>query len=109
MCDCRHGTEEFDRFVDLHLKDFADIAVLPGHGERFRIEACAMANFARDLHVGQKSHLDRAQALSCAGFASSTRIVEGEAARTIAACLAFIRACKECPDVVKESDVGGGA
>ena len=108
MCDRRHRVEKLDCFIDLHLQDFSDVSILPGDGQRFLIEACAVAHLAGDLDVRQERHLDCAQSLSGAGFAAAALVVEGEASHAVTSSLAFIRACKERADFVKEADVGGG-
>src|SRR3990172_2664706 len=58
VMDRRVRAEEFDRFVDGEREHFTDRFALEAHRESLRAEARSTADFARDLHVGQKTHLD---------------------------------------------------
>src|SRR6185312_17271062 len=51
------------------------------HFEDLRLEALALALFARDEDVGEKLHLDLDLSFPFAGFASAARHVEGKVAR----------------------------
>ncbi len=80
MRDLRHRGEELDRLVDLHLQHVADVLAAPAHRQRLGVEALAVADVARHLHVGQEAHLDRAHALPFAGRAAALAGVEARSA-----------------------------
>jgi hypothetical protein len=74
---------------------------------RLAIEALACAAIARDLHVRQEIHLDRAGAGTLTIGASAAAGVEGESSCVITAYACFAGAGKYAPDVVPETDIGG--
>ena len=105
--DRGHGGEELHRLVHLHLEHVADRAALPPDVERFGVEALARARLAEHLHVGEEVHLHRAQPLARADGAGALGLVEGEAHRTVAALLCFVRRREEVADRRHHAHVGG--
>ena len=97
--------EEFDGLVDFHRQHFADVLAAPRHRERLRIEALAVADVARHLHVGQETHADRAHALALARRATAFAGIEREARRRVAARAGFERAGEQLADRVPHADV----
>mmetsp|Transcript_21568 Transcript_21568/g.83913 ORF Transcript_21568/g.83913 Transcript_21568/m.83913 type:complete len:326 (+) Transcript_21568:1061-2038(+) len=109
MGDGRHGREELDRLVHLHLQHVTDALAAPAHAQGLGVEALAVALVAGHLHIGQEAHLDGLHALALAARAAALAGVEAEAARRIAPRLALQRLGKEFADGVPEADVGGRA
>ena len=86
--------EELDRLVDLHLQHVADALAAPADRQRLGVEALAVADVARHLHVGQEAHLDGAHALAFAGRAAALAGVEARSApaRSRAPCASSVSA-----------------
>ena len=79
---------------------------LNSNGERFAVEAMAVADRAGDPEVGQKIHLDAVRAVSLARFAATAAHVETEPARPIAAPFRFGQLGEQGADVVEHFDIG---
>src|SRR4051812_5716399 len=81
----RMRREKLHCVIDAHHQDFADALVFEFHSKRVRIEAQTSAAVADHAYIRQETHLDFAQSLPLALFASSTRRVERETRRVITA------------------------
>ncbi len=101
MRDVGHRREEVDRLVDLHLQHVADALAAPAHRQRLGVEALAVADVARHLHVGQEAHLDRPHALPFAARAAALAGVEARSAparsRAPSPRASRRTACGSCP------------
>ena len=78
--DVRDGREEVERFGDRHLQHVGDRLALVVDLEGFAVVALAVADLARDVHVGQELHLDLQDAVALAVLAAAALDVEAEAA-----------------------------
>src|ERR1700720_2367937 len=78
------------------------------HGKRLGVVAAAAADFAGDVHVGEKIHFDTAQPVALAGFAAAALHVEAEAARLVAALARFREHGEEFADRREDAGVGRG-
>ena len=108
MLNLRNIFEKLQRFVDGHVEQVGNRVALVAHGERFGVVAAAAADFAGDVHVGQKIHFDAAQAVALAGFAAAAFHVEAEAAGLVAALARFGQHGEEFADRGEDAGVGGG-
>src|SRR5690348_848079 len=81
---------------------------LVANRQSFGIVAAAAADFAGDVNVRKKIHLDAAEAVALAGFATAAFDVEAEAARTVAALTGFGKHGEELANRRKHAGVGGG-
>ena len=107
--DGGHRRKEIHRFIDFHLQHISDAFAAPCHSQRLGVEARAVADLARHLHVGQKAHADGAHALAFARRAAAFAGVEAETPWAIASRLGFQRVGKQLAHGVPKADVGGGA
>ena len=78
------------------------------HLERFAVVAFAVARLARHVDVGEEVHLDLDQAVALARLAPAALDVEAEAARLVAARLAFGQAGEPVADVGEGAGIGRG-
>ena len=81
----RDRLEELQRLLDGHLEDLGDVLPLVVDLERLAVVALALADLARDVHVGQEVHLDLDDARALARLAAAALDVEAEAPRLVAA------------------------
>src|SRR5712692_7663224 len=77
-------------------------------GERFGIVAAAAADFAQDVNVRKKIHLDATEAVALAGFAAAALHVEAEAAGAVAALARFGKHGEEIADRSEDAGVSCG-
>src|SRR6267154_44627 len=90
------------------IQNIADGMSFVAHRERFRIVAAPAADFAHHINVREKIHFDTAEAVSLAGFATTSFDVETEAARAIAAFARFGQHGEKIADRRENAGVGGG-
>ena len=67
-----------------------------------------MADFARDIYVGQKVHFDFDQTVSAAGLAAAALGVEGEPSGAVAARSRVLRGGEQIADVAEQTRIGRG-
>src|SRR5580704_16931226 len=105
--DGRDGGEEAGGFLDRHVQHVGDGLALVVHGQGVGVVPGAVADLARDVHVGQELHLDLEGAIARAGLAAAAFDVEGEPAGLVAADLGLGGGREQLPDVVEHAGVGG--
>src|SRR5258708_4828412 len=108
LLNLRNVFEELERVGRRQIENIADGVAFVAHGERFRIVAAAAADFAKNVNVGEEIHLDAAQAVALAGFASAAFYVEAEAAGAVAAFARFGKHRKKLADGREDSRIRGG-
>src|SRR2546425_7080587 len=99
--------KETRRLLDRHGEYVGDRAATVADRERLLREASPATGLTVHPHVGQEAHLHAQAALAGARVASSTRDVEREAPRAVAAQARLGHHGEQAPDVVEEADVGG--
>src|SRR6185312_11440314 len=87
VVDAWDRREDFIGFVDAHLENVRDGLSLELHFKSLRVVALALADFTRDVNVGEKVHLDLDDAVALAALAPAALDVEREASRRVAAHL----------------------
>ena len=85
-----------------------DGLALEEHLQSFLVVAPPAADFAGDVHVGQKVHLDRAQAVALASLAAPALDVEAEAPGAVAALARLRQQRKQLTNRSEDAGVGGG-
>src|ERR1700744_3545193 len=108
MRDIRDGREEFDGLVDLHGQHVTDVFAAPRNRQRLRIEALAMTDVARHLHVRQEAHANGAHALAFTGRAAAFACIEREARGRIATSAGFQRAGEQLTDGIPYAYISSG-
>src|ERR1700676_2608613 len=76
--------------------------------QRFRIVAAAATHFAHNVYVGEKIHLDAAQAVALTSFATAAFHVKTKTSGFIAALARFGKHGKKIADGRENPGVGGG-
>ena len=104
-----HRGKEFDGFVHLHLQHVTNTFAAPGHSQGLWVKTRAVAGFTLDLHVGQETHADGAQALPFTRGATALTRVERKPPWAVAPRTGFEGVGKQFTDGVPEADVGGRA
>src|SRR5579884_2645278 len=108
VLDARDRREELRRLVDAHREHVGDRLALVLHLERLGVVALALADFARDVDVGQEVHLDLDDAVALARLAASALHVEREASGRVAAHLRLGRQRVQLADQVERAGVRRG-
>ena len=104
-----HAGKKAHGLIDFHAQHVANAFAAPAHGQRFGVEARAVADLAGHFHIGQKAHGDGAYARALAAGAAALAGVEGKAPGAVAARLGLQRVGKQLAHGVPEADVGGRA
>ena len=104
-----HGGKEVHGLIHLHLQHIANALAAPADGQRFGVEARAVADLAGHFHIGQKAHLNGAHALTFASRAAAFAGVEAKTPRRIAARLGLQRLSKQFANGVPEANISCGA
>ena len=102
----RDRLEELGRLRDRHVQHFCDVLALVAHFKGFAVVACAAADLARHVNIGQEVHLDFDGAVTTTRLTAPALDVEGEAPRLVAAHLGLLRFRKQGTDLVKHARVG---
>jgi hypothetical protein len=104
----REVLQQRERLVDGEIEYVGDRLAAVFDLESFTVVAAPFALLARDVHVRQKVHLNRNDAVPLARLATSSLDVERKAARPEAACLRLRQHREQVPDESEETCVGGG-
>ena len=108
MLNLRNVFQEFERVGRGQVENVADGVALIANRKRFLVVATATADFASDVNIRQKTHLDAAKAVALAGFAAAAFHVETEAAGTVAAFARLRKHGKQIANGGKDASVSGG-
>lgn len=100
--------EEIEGFGDGQVEDVGDIFSFPADFEGFLVIAAAVAQFTRDVDVGEEGHFDFPDAVALTGFAAAALDIEAEAAWGVAAQLSGWEGSEEGTDGGKGVGIGCG-
>src|SRR5256885_2833682 len=103
--DPRDPVEEFRRLLDAHVEHVGDRLATVGDLEGLLVVALALADFTRDINIGQEVHLDLDDAVALAVLATAALHVEAEAARLVATDARFRHLGEELTNVGKDACV----
>ena len=98
--------EEAHRLLDRHLQHVGDGLAAIVDLQRLGVVARAVADFAVDVDVGKKVHLDALGPLALACLAPAAFDVEAESAGLVAADLRFARLGKDLADFIEDAGIG---
>src|SRR5208337_3216291 len=93
--------EENERLARREIEDFRDVSPPVGDLEDLRAIARTTALGAAHVHIGQKLHVDREEAVSLAGATPPALDVEAEEARAIVSQLGLVSRGEGPPDLVE--------
>ncbi len=105
--DGRKVFEQRQCLIDRQLEHVRDRLAAILNVERLAVVAPALALLARDVHIGQKVHLDRNHAVALAAFAAPAFHVEREAARPEPAGLRLGQHGEQLANEREQARVGG--
>src|SRR5439155_11423603 len=104
--DIRDVRKDVEGLLDGHLEHIRDRAALVVDLHCFPVVAPALADFARDVDVGEELHLDLENPLALAVLAAPAFHVEAEAARLVAAQARLGYPGEELADRPEEPRIG---
>src|SRR5271157_1085783 len=108
LLDLGKVLQDRQRVCDRGLQQIGDGVSLVLHRQRLVIVALAAADFAKDVNVREKIHLDTPLAFALASFATSAGNVEGEASRLVAALARFRQHGIEVANLGEDAGVSRG-
>ena len=91
-----------------HLQDVGDIFALIQHLQGLPVVPFAVADFAGNIHIGEKMHLNLHKTVAAAGFTPAALHIEGKPPRAVAPHFGVRRGGKQVPDVVEQARIRGG-
>src|SRR5581483_10593886 len=103
--DRRLVGEDLQRLLTRQVQDLGDVLALEGDVERVPVESGALADLARDIHIGQEVHLDLDRSVAGARLAASTLAVEREPTGLVAADAGFLGLGEQLADGVEHARV----
>src|SRR4030095_204272 len=83
--DLRDISKKARRLIDSHVQNVSDVFSFVGDLQCLAVVAAATADFARDIPIGEKMHLDLFHAVAFARFASTAFDIEAETTGVIPA------------------------
>lgn len=98
--------EEFNSFINRHVKNLGNIFPFVLDLEGFVVVAAAVASGAGDVDVGEEVHFDFVDTVALAGFAASALNIETEAAGFITAKFSFGLMGEKFADLVEDAGIG---
>src|SRR5271170_3718075 len=104
----RNVFENRQRVGNRHLEQVGDGVAVVLYGQGFVVVAASAADFAEDVDIGKKIHLDAALAFALAGFATAAGNVEGEASGLVAALARFGQHGIDLANRSEDAGVGRG-
>src|SRR5579862_434652 len=108
LLNLRNVFKELQRVSGLHVQNVADGVALETNRERLGVVTAAAADFAGDVHIRKKIHLDAAQAVALTGFTAAALDVEAETPRLVAALARFRKHGEKLADRREDAGIGGG-
>ena len=106
--DLREVLEEGQGLLDRHVQHVGDGLAAVMNLQRLGVVAGAVADFAIDVDIREKVHLDALGSLALARFAAAAFDVEAESARFVAANFGFAGLGEDLADFVEHAGVSGG-
>ena len=104
-CKLRHIAEELQALLYGHIEHVKDVFAFVFNFQRILIVSLAMAGVAGNVNVGEKVHLDTANAVALAHLAASALDVKGKASCGIASRLCVGSHGKKLTDIREKSRI----
>ena len=106
--DRRHMLEELQCLLDRHVQDLVDVLPFVAHLQSLPVVSVSVAYFAGDIDVRKEIHFNLDVAVAGARLAAAALHIEGEPSLLVASGFRIVGACKQIPDLVKDSRIGRG-
>ena len=106
--DSRNIFKKCQSLLHGHIQDVIDTLALIVDIQCLAVIALAVADFARNIDIRKKMHLDLPDTVSLAGLAASALHIKGKSSFLITTHLRIDRAREQIADHVKYSGIGGG-
>ena len=103
--DSRYIFKEAQRFLDVHIQHVKNTLPFILHLERFPVVPLPLADFAGNIDVWQKIHLNLYDTVSGAGFTPSALYVKAEPSLAESPHLRFLSLSEEVPDMCKHTGI----
>ena len=107
-CELRHIVKKLQSLLHGHIEHVKDVFALVFDFKGVLVVAFTVAGVAGHVNVGEKVHLDTANAVALAHLTASALDVKGEASRGIASRLRVGSHGKKLADIRKKSRIGRG-
>ena len=106
--DARHVCKELHRLVNRHVEHLGDGLALVMHLKRLAVVACALADLAWNVDIGEELHLDLEDAVAPTRLTASPLHIEAEPPRLVAAHARLAHLTEQLTDRIEHARVGCG-